>query len=153
MTYRVRKANVDDVEVLLELSRRVTNFNNRQFMEDGRVDAFMASPFFIEEITENIEDMQVVLENKKICGLITWKENVLMSLMVDPDYQGKGAAQFLLTETMKERLLSFDLLTLECFEDNKGANKFYQKMGWVLEGTKEDCDSDMNTNIYTYERG
>lgn len=148
----IRRATVEDVEPLLELSRHVTNHNSRGFLGDDRVDKFLSSPYFTSEITEQIENMVVLMHLDNIIGLAVWVENELMTLMIDPKYQGNGMATYYHNEMIKVMLNNYNELKLECFRVNARANRFYQKLGWDLKETYFDEQLELYRNVYTLHK-
>lgn len=150
--YKIKNATNDNIEELLELSKKVTNYNNRQFLPDSMVDRFLNSPFFIEEIVQNIENMSLLVIKGKIVGFATWVQSELISLMVDPDFQGSGVASSFLNELVNEKIELYDELILECFKTNIRANKFYQKNGWQLFKTEMDVDLKIEKNYYKFNK-
>ncbi len=146
--YSIELANNNNVEELLELSKIVTNHNNRQFLSDERVDAFLNSEYFISEVTDQIENMTVIKDNHKIIGFCVWNENELVSLMVAPAYQGKGVAKYFLETLTNKKLKKHRELKLICFKDNIRANKFYKKLGWILKDTFFNEDMKLYQNKY-----
>ena len=148
--FTIETAKSSDVEELLTLSRKVTNHNSRMFLSKEMVDSFLESKFFIEEITNNTNKMTLIKVEDKIIGLCVWIDAELVSLMVDPDYQGKGVAKRFLKEMMNRKLSKFDELYLECFKDNLRANAFYKKLGWKLSDCFLDDDLKIMRNKYKF---
>jgi len=152
MKYKIEKANNSQIKELLELSKKVTNQNSRTYLPNEMIDHFLESPFFISEITDNIDNMTIIKDNKKIIGLCVFKESELVTLMLDPNYQNKGIATYFLTEVTNAIFKTYEEITLECFETNKVANKFYQKNGFIKYKTVLDEDLEIMKNLYRKER-
>lgn len=148
----IRRATKEDIEPLLELSTHVTNHNSRKFLGDERVDKFLASPYFTSEITDQINNMVVLTHLDNFVGLAVWNENELITLMIDPKYQGNGMATYYHNDMVKVMLNNYDELKLECFRVNARANRFYQKLGWELKETYFDEELELDRNIYTLHK-
>jgi len=152
MTYSIRKANSNDINNLLSMSRRVTNYNNRQFLSDTMVDNFLQSDYFIKEITNNIEDIDILMLNYKIIGMCRFNENIIESLMVDVDYQGTGASSLFLKQLVNKKLEHYKEIKLECFKSNKRARRFYEKAGFQLYSTYENKEINQEMCIYRTDK-
>lgn len=61
-----------------------------------------------------------------------------LGIMVRDEYTGKGVGTALLKEiiNLADNYLMIKRLELEVFEENKGAKKLYERMGFVVEGKK-----------------
>lgn len=152
MKYKIEKANHSQTKELLELSKKVTNQNSRIYLPNEMVDRFLESPFFISEITDNIDNMTIIKDNTRIIGLCVFKESKIVTLMIDPDYQNKGIATYFLTEVTNTFFQTTDEITLECFQTNIVANKFYQKNGFIKYKTILDEDLEIMKNLYRKKR-
>lgn len=152
MDYTIRKANESDKSVLTEIARRVTDKCSRKFLDDEIVDEYINSGACDEDIIKDIENTQVLIKEEKIIGLIIWNENILQGLIIDIPYFGTGAAQYLVENTMKDRLENFGEVTLECFENNSRANAFYKKTGWTQVGKIKDDITKGYRLVYTIEQ-
>jgi GNAT superfamily N-acetyltransferase len=101
-----------------------------------------------KEITDNINNISVLQLNNDIIGLCIWKDNLLHLMMIDPDYQGSGAASYFIDHMSHEKLQEYDEIFLECFENNIRANAFYRKCGWIMYNKEFDADSDWYRLFY-----
>lgn len=146
--FKIENAKKEQVEELLQLSKKVTNHNSRQFLQDEQVNRFINSEFFISEVVDNISNMKIIKDGDAIIGLCVWVENELVSLMIDPDYQGKGAAIFFLETMTQEKLSKYSEVVLECFASNLRANAFYKKLNWIIYDTYLDEDLSIMKNKY-----
>lgn len=93
----------------------------------------------------------LILElDKKIIGLYIWKESLLHLIMIEPEFQGTGAANYFMENICEDRLKKHKEIYLESFENNKRANNFYKKCGWEM--YKKDTDTEMRWNKLFYRR-
>lgn len=117
-------------------------------MGDKAVNSFINSGMADKEITDWIDKMLVLELDKKIIGLCIWKENLLHLIMIDPEFQGTGAASYFIKNICENRLKKYKEIYLECFEDNKRATTFYQKCGWEIYKKETDLDTGWNRLFY-----
>jgi GNAT superfamily N-acetyltransferase len=152
MKYTIRKVTNNDKKTLVSLSRKTINSNFRSFMGDEAVDTFINSGMADKEITDNINNISVLQLNNEIIGLCIWKDNLLHLMMIDPDYQGSGAASYFIDHMSHEKLQEYDEIFLECFENNIRANAFYRKCGWIMYKKELDADFDWYRLFYKKQR-
>lgn len=146
------KAVEGDINELLQLSTDVTNVNSRAFLGDERVNRFMNSPFFRSEIVDQIDNMTILKDQTRIIALAVFDKNELVSLMLHPDYQGKGVGSYFLESLLEDFFTQYDVVTLECFKDNIKANKFYTRMGFELRKTYTDEYLKLERNEYVKKK-
>lgn len=152
MEHTIRKVTNNDKKALVSLSRKTINSNFRSFMGDEAVDAFINSGMADKEITDNINNISVLQLNNEIIGLCIWKDNLLHLMMIDPDYQGSGAASYFIDHMSHEKLQEYDEIFLECFENNIRASAFYRKCGWIMYKKELDADFDWYRLFYKKQR-
>lgn len=150
MNYKIRKSINGDTNTLLAMSRRITNKNNREFLPDEKVDAFLESEFFESEVTDYVGEIDVLLFDEDIIGMCRFDKNTLESLMIDCDYQGTGAASYFLNQLLNKKFGQYNEIKLECFQANKRARRFYEKQGFILD--KIYLDSDLNEKMCVYTK-
>lgn len=148
----IRKAVANDAPVLTQLSRDVINHNFRAFMGDEAVDGYIGSGMADKEIAGNLENMDVLLYGGDVIGLCIWHGNLLHLLMIAPEHQGTGAAAYFLQHLCEDKFQTCDELRLECFENNKRANAFYEKQGWAVYKVKADAGTGWNRLFYKKTR-
>ena len=136
---KFRKATAKDVNGIARVL--VESYNIKDIKEGKEV---------FKSETKKSHNYVVADDKKKIIGIVTWlmhglPEHQLAELdriAVLPDYRGKGIAKELFTALIKDantfykkrdsKLRKLYLLT---HANNKGAHKFYKKMGFKHETT------------------
>lgn len=152
MEYIIRKATDHDKEILILLSRKTISTNFPSFIGNEAVQEFINSGMADKEITDNIDETIVLEQNDEIIGLSIWKDNLLHLFMVDPNYQGSGAAGYFLEHISDVKLQEYEELYLECFENNLRANSFYKKCGWKIVGKELDREEGWYRFLYKNQR-
>jgi ribosomal protein S18 acetylase RimI-like enzyme len=84
---------------------------------------------FLNNILPEQYQIDLVLKDDKVVGMIAYNEREISQLYIHIDYQGMGIGQTLL-EKVKEQ--SSGRLTLYTFEVNKNAQRFYVKNGFEI---------------------
>jgi len=60
---------------------------------------------------------------------------VIHKIIIDPQKEGQGLGKFaMLHAEMIARANQKDSIRLDCFKENERANRFYQKLGYVIKG-------------------
>lgn len=150
MKYNIRKANQSDMHALLSLSRRVTNHNNRTFLPKEMVDDYLRSEEFAKEISDHINEIDILCLNNDIIGMCRFEGNIIESLMIAPDYQGTGAAACFMSQLLDDRFKAFDEIKVECFASNIRAKKFYEKIGF--EQINPYKNKELNQDMCMYKK-
>ncbi len=130
MNYKIVKATKADLPQIQEMGRSVVDDYERTHLGDEVVDGYIGSGACDADFAKHLDNTQLLLLDKVAIGLIIWIDNRLQGFLIDIPYWGIGAAQHLLTETLRERFEHYDEVYLECFESSPRANAFYTKMGW-----------------------
>ena len=96
--------------------------------EDTRLEAVTEHLEFLRSL--NHEFIQVALEatSRMVIGFMRVEEHVIRDLFIHVDYQRQGLGSRFIQQAKKEN----DFLSLSTFELNKGAQKFYDVMGFVI---------------------
>ncbi len=68
MNTRVRKAVIQDTDILKAITRRTINANYRSFLGNEGVDWFIGSGASNQYVDENIDDAWVILSNSQVIG-------------------------------------------------------------------------------------
>lgn len=137
MKYLIRKAFVDEVIELKEITQRVINTNYRLFLGDEAVKWLIESGILDQYISSNISNCSVLLTDNKIVGLCLCKSNLIDLMIVDDKYHHNGYGSRLLEYCEDCLFDKFDELELETLNGNESANNFYLKRGWM----KKEQDS------------
>ena len=96
--------------------------------EDTRLEAVNEHLEFLRSL--NHEFIQVALEatSRMVIGFMRVEEHVIRDLFIHVDYQRQGLGSRFIQQAKKEN----DFLSLSTFELNKGAQKFYDVIGFVI---------------------
>ena len=96
--------------------------------EDTRLEAVNEHLEFLRSL--NHEFIQVALEatSRMVIGFMRVEEHVIRDLFIHVDYQRQGLGSRFIQQARKEN----DFLSLSTFELNKGAQKFYDVMEFVI---------------------
>jgi ribosomal protein S18 acetylase RimI-like enzyme len=86
---------------------------------------------FVNNILSKQYQIDLVLTDDKVVGMIAYNEREISQLYIHNDYQGMGIGQTLL-DKVKEQ--SSGSLTLYTFELNENAQRFYEKNGFKIIG-------------------
>ena len=96
--------------------------------EDTRLEAVNEHLEFLRSL--NHEFIQVALEatSRMVIGFMRVEEHVIRDLFIHVDYQRQGLGSRFIQQAKDEN----DFLSLSTFELNKGVQKFYDVMGFVI---------------------
>ena len=96
--------------------------------EDTRSEAVNEHLEFLRSL--NHEFIRVALEetSRKVIGFMRIEEHLIRDLFIHVDYQRQGLGSRFIQQAKDEN----DFLSLSTFELNKGAQKFYDVMGFVI---------------------
>jgi putative acetyltransferase len=123
----VRAARAEDVSTLAAIAERSYRAAFAGILEPD-VLASRNAEFFAERFVSSWERMLVALLDGKPAGFLLMTEGHIDMLFMDPDAGGKGGGAMLL-----EKAEALGAKSLECFRDNEGARRFYERHGWRVE--------------------
>jgi putative acetyltransferase len=83
--------------------------------------------FFRDRFRDAWPHMRVAEERGRLLGVTLVTDRHLDMLFVDPEVIGAGVGAALLADVE-----AHGAATLECFRDNHGARRFYERHGWRL---------------------
>ena len=86
MNTRVRKAVIQDTDILKAIARKTIDANYRLFLGNKGVDWFIGSGALDQYVDENIDDGWVILSNSQVIGFSVCKANLIDLMMIDHDY-------------------------------------------------------------------
>lgn len=121
---RVRPAREIDIQALAAIAERSYRQAFETILEQD-VLATRDSAFFARRFVDSWERMILVEAEGTLLGFLLMTEGHIDMLFMDPDASGKGAGALLLHEAERSGAKS-----LECFRDNRGARRFYERHGW-----------------------
>jgi ribosomal protein S18 acetylase RimI-like enzyme len=138
--WRIRKAEVSDLEEMQAIARRTIDLCFRPFLGDS-VDEFIDSGESDRQVQLNLKECDVLLERQAIAAFCVYRDDLIHLLMVDVVAQRRGIGSRLL-EHAEEQLFARgnETLRVETFEGNEQAIRFYLKNGWSLVGKQEDVE-------------
>ena len=131
MNTRIRKAKIEDLGFLQEISRRTIKNSYPSFLGEEAVYSYINSGLPNLYMQENINDCSVLLLNENIVGFSVCKNNLIDLMMIDCNFHRKGLGTILLQYMEQELFKGYDELELESFENNNQANEFYKHNDWV----------------------
>lgn len=106
---KIRKAEIEDLEKIKK-------------MDEISLKAVHSLDYF----KKNLKNILVAVEGEKIVGYVMFKDNIIMNLVVHPDYHEKGIGKILVEETMKK---SKKIIT-RTREGNTNALEFFKHLGF-----------------------
>jgi ribosomal protein S18 acetylase RimI-like enzyme len=111
------------------------------------VDGFIGSGEIERFIVENVDRTSVIVVDELVVGYAATEGNMITLLMIDTDFHKQSYGSALLEHVENELFQTYAELTLESFEHNDVANRFYQKHGWSEERkfVNEEYQIDMVT--------
>lgn len=139
----VRKTSGELINLDLDFSDMINTIAEKgRYSKDSLIPKDKALTIYKEWINNSInhdfaDEIILVLLKEKIAGMITLKivdsKGSIDLIIVDPSFQRRGIGNVLLFETRKY-LMNNDIkeIVVETEGENIGANKFYQRNGFLL---------------------
>jgi ribosomal protein S18 acetylase RimI-like enzyme len=142
MKTRIRRALPDDLEALIDLSRRTIRASYRAFLGDAAVDAFLDSGAADRYVREHRERCTVIsIDVGRVVGYAACRGSLIDLMLIDPAFQRQGLGTALLHAVERALRPGHPELRLESFAANQPANAFYRKNGWREVGRYLDPES------------
>jgi putative acetyltransferase len=123
----VRPAGADDVPALAAIAERSYRAAFADILEAGVLQSRDAT-YFAERFASSWEHMLVACSGERPVGFLLMTCGHIDMLFMDPAVSGRGGGLLLLEAAERQGARS-----LECFRDNHGARRFYERHGWQLE--------------------
>lgn len=124
---RVRPARAADRDRLVELWERAVRVTHH-FL--GEIDIATLRPLVAAELaSDEIAWWVLVSAADAVIGFLGMGSDTIEGLFIDPDCHGLGGGTFLVTHAQR---LSAGPLSVEVNEQNDGAVKFYQALGFTV---------------------
>ncbi len=120
----MRKASPEDIPALAKIAERSYRAAFRGILENCILTTRDA-PYFAARFAEDWRHMLVALSGEAPIGFLLMTDSHIDMLFMDPDASRKGMGALLLREA---EILGAK--SLECFRDNHGARRFYERHGW-----------------------
>ncbi|MER2030532.1 MAG: GNAT family N-acetyltransferase [Solibacillus sp.] len=103
--------------------------------------------YFLNNILPENYQIDIVLIDDKVVGMIAYNDREISQLYIHIDYQGFGMGQILL-DNAKE--LSSGKLTLYTFEVNENARRFYEKNGFRIRLKGHENEENLTDILYEW---
>lgn len=123
---KVRAAGPEDLPVLAAIAERSYRAAFEGILEKDVLTSRDAA-FFAARFAASWERMLVALVQDKPIGFLLMTEGHIDMLFMDPDASGQGGGALLLKQAE-----FLGARSLECFRDNHGARRFYERHGWQV---------------------
>jgi putative acetyltransferase len=140
----VRSVRAEDIPALAAVAERSYRAAFADILEAEVLDGRNAA-FFAERFTTSWERMLVVLSGETPVGFLLMTDGHIDMLFMDPDASGRGGGALLLREAEARGAKS-----LECFRDNHGARRFYERQGWRVTREYEREFAGRNRSFVLY---
>lgn len=122
----VRPARAEDIQALAAIAERSYRAAFADILEADVLDGRSAA-FFSERFAMSWERMLVALSGEILIGFLLMTDRHIDMLFMDPGASDRGGGALLLREAEARGAKS-----LECFRDNHGARRFYERHGWQV---------------------
>jgi ribosomal protein S18 acetylase RimI-like enzyme len=103
--------------------------------------------YFLNHILPEKFQIELVLIDEKVVGMIAYNESEINQLYIHIDYQGIGIGQTLINK-VKDK--SSGKLTLYTFEVNEIAQRFYEKHGFKVIGRGHENEENLSDIQYEW---
>lgn len=134
MIRKFENSDIDDVmQIWKNENIQAHNFIPKEYWESNYE--------YVKKLLPKSE-IYVYIENDKIKGFIGINENYIEGIFVNSNYQNKGIGTALINKAKEEK----EELTLNVYEKNREAIKFYEKNGFEI--VKESVDKETNEKEY-----
>lgn len=133
----IRKFEENDIDLVIQIWKneniKAHKFISKEYWENNYE--------YVKEILPKAE-IYVYIDSDKIKGFIGMNNNHIEGIFIDTDSQNKGIGTALLNKVKEDKAK----LTLNVYDKNKKAIKFYQKNGFEI--IKENIDKETNEKEY-----
>ncbi|WP_457090857.1 N-acetyltransferase family protein [Microvirga sp. P5_D2] len=121
---KVRAATADDIPELAAIAERSYRAAFKGILED-EVLAARRARFFAKRFQVSWQHMLVSAARSQLTGFLLMTDDHIDMLFMDPAASGQGGGALLLKAAEE-----LGATGLECFRDNHGARRFYERHGW-----------------------
>jgi putative acetyltransferase len=122
----VRPARLEDVPALAVVAARSYRAAFAPILEPEVLESRDAT-YFAERFASSWERMLAAEQHGGIVGFLLMTDGHIDMLFMDPAASGQGAGARLLAAAE-----ALGAKSLECFRDNLGARRFYERHGWSI---------------------
>ncbi len=131
MKAEIRNARESDIEALDALAKRTIQADYGGFLGEEAVEEYVASGAVAGYMRECLASCSVMVQDGTVIGLSVREDNLIDLMMIDHVYHRQGFGTELLAHCEGRLFKEYDEISLESFEENEKANRFYRKNGWV----------------------
>jgi len=142
----VRTAEIRDLPALAEIVARSYRSAFMGILEED-VLASRNAAFFAERFASSWERMLVAERAGDIAGFLLMTDGHIDMLFMDPAVSGQGGGSALLKEAE-----ALGARSLECFRDDHGARRFYERHGWRVAREYEREFAGRKRTFVLYEK-
>jgi putative acetyltransferase len=142
----VQSARVEDIPALAAIAERSYGAAFADILEED-VLAGRNAAFFAERFAASWECMLVALSSEAPVGFLLMTGTHIDMLFMDPNAGGRGGGALLLRAAEASGAKS-----LECFRDNHGARRFYERHGWKIVREYEREFAGRSRSFVLYEK-
>jgi len=142
----VRPARIGDIPVLAQMAARSYRAAFATILEP-EVLASRDAALFAERFASAWRHMLVAVHQEKVVGFLLMTDGHIDMLFMDPAASGQGGGALLLKEAEARGAKS-----LECFRDNHGARRFYERHGWRVTRAYEREFAGRNRSFVFFEK-
>jgi len=142
----VRPAEPDDIPALAGIAQRSYALAFADILE-AEVIKDRDIAFFMARFAHAWERMLVICANEQLAGFLLMTDGHIDMLFMDPGASGRGGGALLLAEAEARGAKS-----LECFRDNRGARRFYERHGWRITREYERDFARRRRSFVLYEK-
>ena len=144
---RVRAARPDDVPALAAIAERSYRWAFERILEP-EVLAGRDAAFFAARFASSWEHMLVALAHEEPMGFLLMTDGHIDMLFMDPRASGQGGGALLLKQAE-----ALGARSLECFRDNHGARRFYERHGWQVAREYDRTFAGRERSFVLYVKG
>ena len=137
---------MEDVPALAEIAERSYTAAFAGMLEADVLSTRDAA-FFGQRFVSAWERMLVAVSDQKPAGFLLMTDGHIDMLFMDPVASRKGGGALLLREAEGAGARS-----LECFRDNHGARRFYERYGWRVEREYDRAFAGKSRSFVLYGR-
>jgi putative acetyltransferase len=132
---QIRRAREDDRAAMLEVWERAVRATH-EFLAERDIDELrpLVASGFSNDATEW---WVLVADEDVVAGFLGYTPDTVDALFIDPAYHRRGGGRMLIEHA---QVLSGGALSVDVNEQNDGARRFYETMGFVVTGRSPTDD-------------
>ena len=143
---KIRAGTPDDIPSLAGIAQRSYSLAFADILEEEVIDDHDIA-FFMARFAHAWPRMLVSATGNRLTGFLLMTDGHIDMLFMDPDASGQGGGALLLQEAELK-----GARTLECFRDNHGARRFYERHGWRIAREYERDFAGKRRSFVFYEK-